>query len=425
MVTYAELAERNRRLSAERHALTRQAEWRFRLLNWAARIPVPRSAQAPIRGRFLLIRPDHLGDVLLSTPAIRALGRSQPRAQLFALSGSWSAALLAAYDEIERVLTLPFPGFVRSDTAGSPPHVAEGWPARLTVERYRDYARPYALLWHSARMLRALRAETAIIMRPDHWWGALLAYVTGIPVRVGYDLPGVRPFLTHAVTPISTDHAVRQSLRLVERWTGPITDQAATLTYPLDDADVAEAEALLLRHNVSPTVERIAIHPGAGTAIKRWPSLHWAKVADTLAARWQAVVIFTGSAAEQEEIGHIRRQMTQPNSISLAGETPLGTLAALYQRTRLVLGVDSGPLHLAVAAGVPTVHLYGPADPVTFGPWGDPARHIVLSSEIGCRPCRLLDWPAADAINHPCVRDITPQAVIAAALRADQVSQTG
>ncbi|MHB8629092.1 MAG: glycosyltransferase family 9 protein [Aggregatilineales bacterium] len=78
----------------------------------------------------------------------------------------------------------------------------------------------------------------------------------------------------------------------------------------------------------------------------------------------------------------------------------------------------TGPLHLAVACGTPTVHLYGPTDPSEFGPWGDPNRHVVLTSAISCRPCRILDWPDTDAANHPCVRDIPPRAVIEAVLRA-------
>ncbi len=431
MDTYQKLAERNRQLTADRHALTPQAEWRFRLLNWVSHVPVP-AATAPVRGRFLLIRPDHLGDILLSTPAIRALGRAMSRAQLFGLSGPWGAELLAAYDEIERVLTLPFPGFVRRKQSARQSNPAENswWATWLNYDSYRRYSQPYALLWRSAKMLRALHAETAIILRPDHWWGAALAYLAGIPVRVGYDLPGVGPFLTDAVKPTGGDHAVRKSLRLVEKWTGPIPDADVTLSYQLDDSDVAEAEALLLRHNVSPNIERVAIHPGAGTTIKHWPVEHWAMVADALAERWQAAVIFTGSEAERDEIEQIRKRMSHAvQSVSLAGETPLGTLAALYSRTRIVMGVDSGPLHLAVASGVPTVHLYGPADPVEFGPWSasaiEASRHILLSTSIGCRPCRLLDWPESDAINHPCVRDIPPQAVIAAALQAAQPSQTG
>ena len=99
--------------------------------------------------------------------------------------------------------------------------------------------------------------------------------------------------------------------------------------------------------------------------------------------------------------------------VNLAGQTPFGVLAALLAQASLVLGPDSGPLHLAVAVGAPTVHLFGPADPVRFGPWGPPARHRVLVSGWTCAPCGKLDW--TDLPEHGCVRDITPAQVLEAA----------
>jgi len=85
----------------------------------------------------------------------------------------------------------------------------------------------------------------------------------------------------------------------------------------------------------------------------------------------------------------------------------------LLHRADLALGPDSGPLHLAVAVGTPTVHLYGPADPALFGPWGDPARHRAIMSAWTCAPCGQFDWP--DIAAHGCVRDIPMEQVWAAA----------
>ena len=83
-----------------------------------------------------------------------------------------------------------------------------------------------------------------------------------------------------------------------------------------------------------------------------------------------------------------------------------------------MLGPDSGPLHLAAAVGTPTVALFGPADPVEFGTWGSPEKHIMLWSSIGCRPCRVLDWGGDAPENHPCVREIPVGTVLDAARRA-------
>jgi ADP-heptose:LPS heptosyltransferase len=104
----------------------------------------------------------------------------------------------------------------------------------------------------------------------------------------------------------------------------------------------------------------------------------------------------------------------------MVGDASIGQLAALYKRCAAVLGPDSGPLHLAAAVGTATVTLFGPADPVEFGPWGPAERHLVLTSTIGCRPCRVIDWGTDDPANHPCIRDITVDRVLEAARRLVQ-----
>jgi len=83
----------------------------------------------------------------------------------------------------------------------------------------------------------------------------------------------------------------------------------------------------------------------------------------------------------------------------------------------LVIGVDSGPMHLAVAQGVPTIHLYGPVDHRTFGPWGDLRRHRVVISDLGCIPCNRLDYTPEELEPHPCVRLITEEQVLEEAYR--------
>src|SRR5690606_30205365 len=127
-----------------------------------------------------------------------------------------------------------------------------------------------------------------------------------------------------------------------------------------------------------------------------------------------ARVVFTGGEHELSMIRRIVQRMTRPACI-IAGETHIGQLAALYVRSLVVLGPDSGPLHLAAAVDTPTVSLFGPADPVEFGPWGSPEKHLILASDIGCRPCRILDWADDNPAYHPCLRDITIAQVLTAA----------
>lgn len=378
-------------MAAAFHATTLKQRVRRAALQSLASIPL--LAQRKHSDRILVMRPDHLGDVLLTTPALRALRVARPAAEIHALVGSWSANVLANFSEPDVILTLPFPGFTRRDRSGS----------------------PYALLLESARALRRVGYGTALILRPDHWWGALLAYLAGIPRRIGYDLPDVAPFLTDLVSPLH-EHAVLQNTRLVERLTGRQPDDL-DLKFPVDDVNRGWVDGYFEEWGIGRGVPLVAIHPGSGTWVKQWDEERWAFVGDTLADQLDGVVALTGGDHElalcQRIAAHMKRR-----PIIMAGDTGVASLAALFERCTVVLGSDSGPLHLAVAAGAPTVALFGPADPVEFGSWGDPERQQVLTSNIGCRPCRVLDWGGDDPACHPCVKDITAARVLEAARRA-------
>jgi heptosyltransferase-2/heptosyltransferase-3 len=148
--------------------------------------------------------------------------------------------------------------------------------------------------------------------------------------------------------------------------------------------------------------------------VKQWPLAAWAEVAENLAAAYQVRIALTGDRSERKLTAGINARLTGA-ALDLAGQTTVGQLAALYARAALVLGSDSGPLHLAVAVGAPTVHLYGPIPPAKFGPWGDPARHTVLQTNWPCAPCDRLYWPPSVLPHHACMAAITPAAVLQAA----------
>ncbi len=386
------LAHRNRALTREMQRVTPKQRLRSRLLRLIAKAPLP--PQRSQTERLLIIRPDHLGDALLATPAIQALKAARPKLEIHALCGAWSAELLAHYPAIDTVLTLPFPGFRRDGAAAQ---------------------NPYTLALRSARWLRQIGYSSALILRPDHWWGALLAYLAGIRQRIGYDLSDTAPFLTAAYRH-QHQHAVLQNLRLVEGWTGAIERGNIRLSFPVNATDRNYIDKRLTDWGIAPTRALVCIHPGSGAPSKIWQADKWARVADSIASQYDAALLFTGGAGEAALISDISAKM-QAQTYSIAGETNIGQLAALYQRAAAVLGPDSGALHLAAAVQTATVALFGPADPVEFAPWGKPERHAVLSAPLACRPCRILDWRADQPEYHPCVRDITVEQVLDAAWR--------
>lgn len=381
-------------MAAAFHATPLKHRVRRVLLELVAHLPVS-GARACRTQRILLIRPDHLGDVLLTTPAILALRAALPDAELHALVGPWSAEALAGYPELDVVLTLLFPGFSRRPGA--------------------NWRSPYQLAYHAASHLRRIGYDSAVIFRPDHWWGAMLARLAGIPERIGYDLPDVAPFLTSRI-PRQQEHGVLQSLRLVNRWTGTIAPEATAYRYPVEMTDKVYVDDYLRERGIEPEQNVVCIHPGSGTPVKLWTDDRWAQVADALHEQFSAPVVFTGGDHELPMVQRIAANMNHEPCL-MVGNTRVPQLAALFSRAMVVLGPDSGPLHLAAAVGAPTVTLFGPADPAEFGPWGSPEKHIALTSNIGCRPCRVLDWASDDLKYHPCVREIPVARVLEAAHR--------
>lgn len=397
------LAQEHRRaLAAQANAgRSRRQQVRLRLLQaWGRRYRRPSPPAAPPH-RILLIRPDHLGDLLFTTPALTMLRTAWPGAHLTALVGPWGEPVLAGHPALDDVQMCAFPGFTRQ---------AKG-----------DLLAPYRTLAAEASRLRAQRFDLAVILRFDHWWGAWLAAAAGIPQRVGYDIAEVEPFLTRRVPYVAGRHEVVQNLTLAWAAAGlPAQDVVSPapwpLHFPVRAEDEAAAAALCPPDALAAPL--VALHPGSGAGVKRWRAEAWAELAMRLSRDAGAQVVFTGSAVEAELIDPVLAALgpLPRRPVSLAGQTPLPVLAALYRRCALVIGPDSGPLHLAVAVGAPTVHLYGPVDVITFGPWGEPERHRVLTSTWACIPCNRLDWPAAVWAQHGCVRDMTVEQVWSAGL---------
>lgn len=361
----------------------------------AIRVGGSHSAEsAPARPRVLLIRPDHAGDLVLTSPAVETLRTALPNAHLTMMVGPWSADVARRDPLVDEVLECPFPGFTRAD-GGS-------------------IIDPYRLLWTAAASLKAASFDAALVLRFDHWWGAWLAALAGIPVRVGHGVAECRPFLTYAIEPLAGEHWVRRSTRVVggllDAWRVSGTEPAAELAlrFGVREQDEADARGLLDRLDVGAEQRVVVMHPGSGAALKLWPVDSWIELGAALAARGARVLV-TGSAAEEGTCERIARGV--PGAVTLAAQTELGPLAALFKLCDLVVGVDSGPLHLAVAAGTPSVHLFGPTDPAVYGPWGDPARHVVVTAGWPGVPCGRLDLRPRDGESPACMRAISVERV--------------
>lgn len=336
------------------------------LLRPAARVGRKRTASHS--DTVLIFQPDHLGDILLSQPAVNRIREQFPNHRLIGVVGPWSESIARLVWPVDEIVTIDFPGFDRASAHKNP-------------------VAPYLQLRKAASNLEHLDSGTSFVLRPDAWWAAWLAsLVTGGSI-VTSDDPRVAPFGTQHACVDTHDHATARAMTIASTLEdhAPCNDVcpgSAPLTMPQQPDAENTARQFLQRSGVD--AEYIVIHPGAGSAVKQWPADRWRQVAQKLASN-ELPVLVTGTQSESELAQVIVGE--NANVTSIAGQTPLPMLIEILRGARLVLGPDSGPLHLAVACNTPTVHLFGPSDPERYGPWGPPGRHHVVQGNWSCSRC--------------------------------------
>lgn len=300
--------------------------------------------------------------------------------------------------DIDEVYTLPFPPLAA-------PRDPAGWGEVVS---------------RNAGMLRD-RFDMVILSRPEDPLSGELAATAGIPKRIGYATPSTESFLTTAIPFHEQGHAVVQSLRLIEvavtllgaSIPGDPETVAVGRFVPTPDDDAA-AERVILE---SPAAGHnpVVFQPGSGWPLKNWPPQRWGELAVEIRRRWGVIPLVPGGPGEDALVEAVV-EASKGCAYGLAGRLPLGPLAALYRRASIVIGIDSGPVHLASMVGTPVVGLYGPLDPLKWGPWGPPHRHRVIRVSLPCSPCDcIFDPPCGVPIEPACCTGITVEAVLAAA----------
>jgi ADP-heptose:LPS heptosyltransferase len=352
--------------------------------------------------RILLARPDHLGDVLLSLPAAAVLRKSLPDAHISYLVSPGVAEVPRHCPHVDATYTAPFPPLT-------------GWPYPPGWEEVAQ---------REAAALRG-RFDLALLTRPDDPVSGLLVAMAGIPLRLGYDSPRTRPYLTAALPAPDRRHVVTLALDLAAAAAGclgaqgPMPVEISPLEAPCFApwrAEEEEGERLLRGLAASCGTSPVLLHPGSGWPLKSWPVSRWGELAARLRCRYGVKPLVICGPGEQG----MERAIVEASRGCALGPGPgpgtwlsLGALAWLQQRARLVIAMDGGPLHLAAAMGTPVIGLYGPADPLEFGPWCPAQRRRVVKVELPCSPCRTLVDPPCGATAWPaCLTGITVEAVM-------------
>ncbi|MBL7157121.1 MAG: lipopolysaccharide heptosyltransferase II [Candidatus Omnitrophica bacterium] len=338
-----------------------------------------------VHKRILLTRTDRIGDVVLSTPAIKAMRDKYPDAHI--------AFMVRPYAN----------------------DIVEGNPYLDEVIIYDKYGKHKSLFGTIlfALGLRKKKFDMAIILHPTNRVH-LISYLAGIPERIGYDRK-LAFFLTKKIPHSKQEgkkHELEYTLDLLKSIGIKAKDKE--LFVPVQERNIETIEKLLDEHHIGKDIPLIAVNPGASCPSKRWPPKKFAVICDNLASRYKARILIVADEANTEFASAVAKAMKY-EPVNLAGRTSVGELAALLSKCRLFISNDSGPVHIACAVDIPTISIFGRKDPglspKRWRPTGQ--KSTVFHKDVGCNPCLAHNCK----IGFKCLEAITPSEVFEKAER--------
>lgn len=316
--------------------------------------------------KILVRLPNWVGDAVLALPALNAVRRSYPDAELWASGPAWIADLLPR----------------RGVVAGVIP--ASG-------------GRGLAALRASARELRSRKFDLGLLFT-NSFGSALEFRLAGIPERWGYARDGRGFLLTRRIAAPAAGSALHQAMyymNLLARL-GLETGRPEP-RLEVETGDAERADEMLRRAGRIPGRPLVVLGPGAAYGpAKRWPVSRFAELGARFEREADAEIALVGAAGEESLAAEVAAGLARP-ALDFTGRTTLRELAALLGRARLVVVNDTGPMHIANALGVPVVAVFGPTDPAATGPLRPP--FVVLKKDVACRPCLYRVCP----YDHRCM----------------------
>lgn len=326
----------------------------------------------PSPSRLIIRMPNWLGDCVMSAPVIAAIKKSRPGVSVGLMIKSGIAGLGGLIPGVDDVITLDG----NSDAA--------------------------------INAVSQARYDAALIL-PNSFRSAWEMWRAGVPVRVGYASSFRSPILTHRVKrpPRHSMHMTEYYFRVAQAVFPEITIGGAGIALPSSAAQNS--------YELLPKTNRPLVGLGFGASYgnaKMWPKERYAELIGRLAER--ADVVLLGAESDRKMEREIMAR-AGGKAISLVGKTDLAALAAVMSRLSLYVTNDTGPMHIAVGLGVPTIAIFGPTSPEETRPLG--ANVAVIRHKADCAPCFKRECPT----DHRCMTAVTVDEIVekARAMTAD------
>jgi heptosyltransferase II len=332
--------------------------------------------------KILVVQTSFLGDTVLTLPLLSEIKRRFPGSHLSLLCTPTGRELLLDYPLVDEIIV--------DDKKGSD--------------------RGYRGLWRKAKLLRAQRFTLALCPHKSFRSGLLL-FLANIPYRVGF-AQSKSAFLFHVrVKKNSQRHDVERTLSILE---GPgirTDDCERALELPITANLEEKVTGQLLAAGVDTTKMLVGIHPGSVWATKRWSAEGFSRLIGLLKQKYLCEILLFGGSEDAQVIAEVQN-LCGGCAVSLVNRISLRELPAALSLCKLLITNDSGPMHVAVARGVPVVAIFCATTPeLGFYPYS--AKAIVVEKNLPCRPCSSHGSRRCPLGTEDCIRLI----------RADEVFQ--
>jgi len=328
------------------------------------------------RERFLVVRTDRIGDVVLSIPVPEAIKRRYPDSQVTMVVSPYTRDLLLHNPWVDETIL--------DDQAG-----LKGF-------------------FRLVRSLRERRFDVAVLLRPTLRL-AFVLFFSGIKVRIGTGYRAYQALFNYKIyehRKTIEKHELEYNLDMLTPL--DISSQGFVPRIFLSPEEKRSAGRMLEDLNVTKGDVKIVIHPGSGHSSLNYPLEKLALLADKLIEGFSAKVILTGSKKELDLSDRLKGRMrNQP--IDLTGKTDLRGLCGLLEEADIVISSSTGPMHLAAALGTPVVAFFSPlfvASPERWGPYGE-GHQVVMPPVKTCYKCKLQKCP-----DFNCLEMIDPDEVL-------------
>ena len=308
--------------------------------------------------KILVVRTDRIGDLLLSTPAIRALREVFPSSHIAIMVSPYTKELAKQNPDLDEV---------------------------IIYDKERGLKNTLRFIW----LLRKKRFDITFILSPKTRNNVII-FLAGILMRVSYDikwgyLANIR--IAHR-RHLPEKHEIEYNLDFVRALGIDISKASEKLVLNVEKKDEDYISSFFKKKGIKQDAAVVIVHPGSTALPKKWPVDRFAEVSDELSKRKCKIIVIGANNEANTSFGMM--SLMKNDAIDITGKFNLKQLSALLKRSNLLISNDSGPMHIATAVGTPMVIIFGRTEG-SLGPkrWGPTQGNcIILQKDIGCRVCK-------------------------------------